>query len=223
MKNCKKYLSGSAFPVFMVFLLFGMIWLPRAQAFPSPGTNGVQDTCGTENVSGKKILVVYESKRGSTADAAQTIADVFCSSGFQVDLAIARFVTELSVYDGVIIGTPIYFSKFLPGIDQFLENHKTGLSSKTNALFIMSTLCDAETGLPDRDLILGSFVNPVLEDYSEISPAGDIGVFGGRYDFKDLYPVELLAMSLEQFDEKVDYVNSALVEAWAEAMTALFN
>lgn len=223
MKNRKKCLSGSAVPVFMAFLLFGLMALPRAQAFPPAGTNGVQDTCGTENVSGRKILVVYESKRGSTAEAAQTIADVFCSSGFQVDLAIARFVTDLSAYDGVIIGTPIYFSKFLPGIDRFLENHKTALSEKTTAFFIMSTLCDAETGLPDRGLILGSFVNPVLEDYPEISPVGDIGVFGGRYDFKDLYPVELLAMSLEQFDEKIDYVNSALVEAWAEAMTALFN
>lgn len=223
MKTLKKQLFVQTLPALITLLLFSFMGLPRALAFPAAGENGVQASCGTENSSGKKILVVYESKRGSTAASAQTIADVFCNSGFQVDLAIARFVTDLSAYDGVIIGTPIYFSKFLPGIDQFLENNKSALSSKTNALFVMSTLCDSETGLPQKSMILSSFVNPVLEDYPELSPKGEVGVFGGKYDFKDLYPVELLAMSLEQFDEKLDYVNAALVEAWAAEMTALFN
>ena len=222
MKNLRRHLNHFIFLCLTAVLLIGPGSVPQVQAFPSSAANGVQDSCGTENTFGKKILVVYESKRGTTAASAQNIAQVFCNNGFQVDLACARFVTDISAYDGVIIGTPIYFSKFLPGVMQFIDKHKTALSSKTNTLFIMSTLCDEGTGLPDKTMILNSFVNSVLEDYSEIDPVGEIGIFGGKYDFDDLYPVELLAMTLEGFDPRPDYVNTALVTVWAEETIALF-
>ncbi len=222
MNNLRRQLNLITFLCLTAVLLICPTGVPHVQAFPSSEANGVQESCGTENTSGKKILVVYDSKRGTTAASAQTIAQVFCSNGFQADLAYARFVKDISAYDGVIIGTPIYFAKFLPGVMLFIDKHKTALSNRTNALFIMSTLCDEGTGLPKKTMILNSFVNSVLEDYSEIDPVGEIGIFGGEYDIDNLFPVELLAMTLEDFDPRPDYVNSALVIAWAEETMVLF-
>ena len=43
-----------------------------------------EKSCGTDNINGKRVLVAYDSKRGSTADVAEKIGDVLCVTALSV-------------------------------------------------------------------------------------------------------------------------------------------
>jgi len=48
------------------------------------------------------------------------------------------------------------------------------------------------------------------------------GVFGGKFEFEKLFPVERLSMTLLGYDTSLDYVNTAIVTSWAEEIKEEF-
>ena len=49
----------------------------------------IETSCGEDNIYGKKILVVYDTKHGSTSGVAAKIGNVLCELGSQVDIRLA--------------------------------------------------------------------------------------------------------------------------------------
>jgi len=218
-------ISGSAVRVRLVrFLLIdgGICFFPLtgiSVAQPSDGI--VEESCGQENVSGKKLLIAYDSKHGSTTTVVRQIAGALCDCGYQADISLARKVEDLSAYDAVVVGSPIYWAKFLPGTQSFLKKHEAALATMPVAVFVLSTYVDETTGLINEE-VKEFFVNKELEKVPAVKPVGEIGLFGGAFTLRALFPVEALAMTLEGYSEDLDYLNQDVVIAWSQNLCSLF-
>lgn len=61
-----------------------------------------------------KVLILYASKKGSTAEVATFLADVLKGNAIEVDVKdAAEFTGDVLNYDAVLIGTPIYTGMWL--------------------------------------------------------------------------------------------------------------
>jgi menaquinone-dependent protoporphyrinogen oxidase len=180
----------------------------------------VEESCGPENIGGKNVLIVYDSKHGSTGIVVRQIADVLCACGYRVDISRGRTVDDLSPYDAVVVGSPIYWAKFLPGTQFFLKQHEQTLATMPVAVFALSTYADEATKIVKED-VKGFFVDGELEKVPSIKPVGEVGLFGGTFTLQKLFPVERFSMELEGYSS-VDYLNESVVVNWSENLCDLF-
>jgi menaquinone-dependent protoporphyrinogen oxidase len=180
----------------------------------------VENSCGEENTGGKNVLVAYESKHGSTSVVVGQIADVLCNCGYRVDISRTRTVEDLSPYDAVVVGSPIYWAKFLPGIQNFLKQYEQTLATMPVAVFALSTYADEETKIVYQEA-KEFFVDKELEKVPAIQPVGEVGLFGGTFTLQKLFPIEVFSMKLEGYTD-VNYLNQAVVVSWSETLCGLF-
>lgn len=189
-------------------------------SFPVLSEAIVEESCGEGNMGAKTVLIAYDSKHGSTAMVVRQIAGVLCACGYRVDISRARTVDDLSPYDAVVVGSPIYWAKFLPGTQIFLKQHEQALAAMPVAVFALSTYVDEETKTVNADA-KELFVDKELEKVPAIKPVGEVGLFGGAFTLRTLFPVELFSMKLEDFSEG-NYLNEAVVVSWSENLCGLF-
>jgi menaquinone-dependent protoporphyrinogen IX oxidase len=174
---------------------------------------------GDSNPVVKKVLVTYDSKHGSTEDIAEGIGNILQEKGFQVDVEKAYMVDEISQYEAIVLGSPIYYNVFLPGTMQFLEKHKNLLAEKKVAVFAISTSVNPDTGHVNEHV--RTIAVRELEKFPGIEPIGTIGLLPGKYFFKEVFPVELIALK-KFFGEAGDLTNDAIVRNWTEEIAVLF-
>ncbi|HEU4461212.1 MAG TPA: flavodoxin domain-containing protein [Solirubrobacterales bacterium] len=74
-----------------------------------------------------KILVAYSSKRGSTAEIAETIAATLRREGLSVCLEHAEDVRSLERYDAVVLGSAVYMKRWRGDAKHFLKKHRKAL------------------------------------------------------------------------------------------------
>jgi len=186
------------------------------------GEEGViyEGSCGQENTSGKKVLLAYDTKHGSTSEVAEKMAGELCASGLQVDTQLAWNVEDVASYDAVVLGSPIYWATFLPGALNFMDRYRSTLASKTVAVFVLSTNTDKTTGLVDENS-LEFFVEPVLDQFPEIKPVGSIGLIPGRILFNEVLPMEFVNLKLSGYDVVGDLRNYDVESAWTQEIAAL--
>jgi len=121
---------------------------------------------------GKKILIVTDSKHGSTAAYSDKLGVELCKKGsFQVDIGRAHkmLTTNISGYDGYIIGSPTYWGFPLKDLRKFLQINAAKLQQKPTA-YLYNSLEGAETGNVSAKAFLQFAYNPVLINYPTIFP-----------------------------------------------------
>ncbi len=171
---------------------------------------------GYEHKLSQKVLVAYDSKHGSTEEIAEFIAGILAEKDFLVDVETAHKVDDVSQYDAIVLGSPIYYSTFLPGALRFLERHVEILAVKKFAVFALSTSVDEETGKVNEHVI--GVVTRVLEEFTGIEPIEPIGLLPGRYFLKEVFPVEFIDLKMVGFGEAGDLINYDIVRAWVEEL-----
>jgi len=179
-----------------------------------------EKSCGSDNISGKKVLVAYDSKHGSTAMIAEKVGDVLCENGFQVDIRAALNIDDISPYDAIVLGSPMYYATFLPGALSFLERHRTVLAAKDVAVFAVSTSVDKDTGAVEENLARLVKAS-VLNKFPEIQIIEPIGLMPGKYFFQEIFPVEIINLKLTGFEEAGNLLNFEIVRSWAEGIAGL--
>jgi len=185
-----------------------------------PPTGVIERPCGETNIDGKKILIAYATKHGATSSAASKIADVLCEEGFQVDLKLARKVKNISEYDAVIVGSPIYIGQWLCGARQFLNRYQAVLAEKQVAVFVTCTYLKDDDATPERRARAKElYIDPIFEKLPEIEPVSS-GILSGEFLYKELYPVEYILMKLAKFPEG-DFRNEEKIRTWALEISAL--
>ena len=168
----------------------------------------------------KKVLIAYDSRHGSTSAVVEAISEVLLEDGFLVETDLAYKINDISSYDAVIIGSPIYWATLQPDIKSFMSTFKDTLSGLQVALFVVCSTIDETTGLIDP-AAKNFFVTPTLEDYPEITFLEPIGLFGGVIDLKKLFPFEFLNMKYTGYGVG-DFRNTDVVVQWAETVSELF-
>jgi len=87
--------------------------------------------------SGKRVLIAYATKAGSTAETAARMAETLTKKGLSVDVLPVDRVNDISPYETVIAGSAIRMGNVLPEFKTFIEANKAALEKKTFGLFIM--------------------------------------------------------------------------------------
>ncbi len=75
-----------------------------------------------------QVLVAYATKHGSTIEIAQKIGDVLKTAGLQVSVLPAEKVTDVTPYEGIVLGSAVYEGKWRKEAVQFLEDYNEELT-----------------------------------------------------------------------------------------------
>lgn len=73
------------------------------------------------------VLVAYASKRGSTAEIAETVAATLRREGSKVCLEPAGDVRSLERFDAVVLGSAVYMKRWRGDARHFLKKHRKAL------------------------------------------------------------------------------------------------
>jgi menaquinone-dependent protoporphyrinogen oxidase len=140
-----------------------------------------EGTCGDKTQ--KKVLITYASKYGSTGGVADAIGKELCSKGLATDVALIKNASNISSYQGVVIGSAIYMGKWMSEAVDFVKNNKDVLRQVPVAYFLVC-LTMREPTEKNRAKVL-SYMDPILQAVPEIKPV-DIGTFAGALDYNNL-------------------------------------
>ena len=194
----------------------------------------------------KKILIVYAGKYGSTAEVAEAIGEELGQCGAMVDVRPAKDVTEISLYNAVIVGGAIFYGKWLSEAVKFVKIHKEVLSRIPVAYFLtcleltkvseeksrdVSIYLDPLLGkLPqvegklsffEKTHTLSAFLDTVLKKVPQVKPVS-IGVFRGKLDYSKLSFTHWLVMKLIWLFYKRapegDFRNWEAIRSWAASL-----
>jgi menaquinone-dependent protoporphyrinogen IX oxidase len=193
----------------------------------------------------KKVLVIYDSGYGATADAAETLSAALAEKGFTIDLRTAELEGMVG-YDVAIIGSPIRLGRCTPKIKRFLRKNNAALSSMQIAyfftcmsitenevnqdlpLFIDPSFADSGKPRPRVQLMKNNhtasyYLRHFLKIAPGVSPLG-ISFFKGRLVMAKLSTVHRLIMRFAMFAlpeiQNGDYLNHGCIRQWGEILSA---
>ncbi len=90
------------------------------------------------------VLVAYASKYGSTQGVAERIAEHLRLVGADVELRPCEEVADLSDYDAVVFGSPVFDGRWTPVGEQFIEAHESALAALPVWLFSVGSFGDTK-------------------------------------------------------------------------------
>jgi menaquinone-dependent protoporphyrinogen oxidase len=125
----------------------------------------------------QSVLVAYATKRGSTREVAEAIADQLAAHGLETTVARADEVAELAGFDGVVLGGSLYMGRWHADARSFLKRHRKQLEAVPLAVFAMGPLT-----MEDSD-VAGSRkqLDHALAKTPDVAPIS-IAIFGGVID-----------------------------------------
>ncbi len=153
------------------------------------------------------MLVAHASKRGSTAEIAEAIADVLREAGSEVDCSPVEEVESLEPYGAVVLGSAVYMKRWRGDARRFFRHHRRELGQLPFWMF-----SSGPVGEPEKD----------DQDWTEpkkiVAAAERLGVrdhvvFGGRLPDEPRGPIEkaMVAGIPEEFRDRRDWDE---IRAW---------
>lgn len=152
-----------------------------------------------------RILMVVGSRHGATREIGDVIAEVLTGAGHDVVLRDPDDFTGPGGGDAVVLGSAIYYGRFVPAVRELIERHAGALAATPLWLFWSGPLGDK--GVPR-----GS-VEGMDELLDRLRPRG-FREFEGRLDRGDLGMRERAVVSLVGA-EQGDYRDFDEVREWA--------
>lgn len=124
-------------------------------------------------MTGPRVLVVYASKNGSTAQIAGWIGDDLTGRGIETDVRPADEAGDLVGYDAVVLGSGVYAGRWQRAATRFTRRHRRVLLELPVWLFSSGPLdaTAAEGALPPV---------PSAVRIADRIDAADHVTFGGR-------------------------------------------
>jgi menaquinone-dependent protoporphyrinogen oxidase len=165
----------------------------------------------------KRVLVVYGSKHGATAEIAERIGATLRAAGLGVDVADARQAAAPAGYDAVVLGSAVYIGAWRREAARYLTQHEAALQGLPVWLFSSGPTQEGdpaelagEFGFPKR-------LRPVAD---RIAPR-NLAIFHGVNDLAKLSGIERWMMKQAKA-QAGDFRDWAAIEAWARGIvTAL--
>ncbi len=171
---------------------------------------------------GKKILVTYASRAGSTAGVAEKIGKILRDLGEVAEVKPMKEVTDLSDYDAVVAGSPIQASAWLPEAMEFMRRYQAVLSEKPFATFTLCMTLAMKKGVEYRPTI-SEWIAPVRSLARPVSE----GIFAGVLDLKKVPGAgDRLKFKLSILFgvwHEGDFRNWHEIEKWAAGLPELLN
>jgi menaquinone-dependent protoporphyrinogen oxidase len=163
-----------------------------------------------------RVLTVYASAHGSTAEVAHFIADGWRKRGIDTTVATVSSVQSLPAYDAYALGSAIHNGLWLPEMAGFARRSRRELSGKPvylwlNCLRVME---------PDGYAYVSNNYLPNMLDRK--LTFRKIGLFAGKVDLATINEDELWTLTFRYDGSKTaatmagDHRDWKLIRAWAE-------
>lgn len=160
-----------------------------------------------------RVLVAYASKRGATAEIAETIAAELRRSGLAVSCEPADEVKSLDSFDAVVLGSAVYMKRWRGDAKHFLRKHRRGLAARPFWIFSSGPAGDPADDNPE-------WTEParIVGKVEELGARGHV-VFGGRLSDPPQGPMEkaMVKNTPPQFRDRRDWDE---IRAWARDVAA---
>jgi menaquinone-dependent protoporphyrinogen oxidase len=155
------------------------------------------------------VLVAYASKRGSTAEIAEVIADKLRECGLTVECSPARAVSTLKPYEVVILGSAVYMKHWRREARRFLRRHADELSHRPFWVFSSGPVGQADAAAARA----GAEPSRIVDRLEHLGVREHV-VFGGRLSTEPKNPLErsLLARTPRPYRDRRDW---AEIRSWA--------
>jgi menaquinone-dependent protoporphyrinogen oxidase len=162
-----------------------------------------------------KVLVAYASKRGSTAEIAQAIADELTASGLSVDCAPAGEVRQIKGYDAIVLGSAVYMRRWQGDARHFLRKHSASLAQTPFWVFSSGPVGEPSSSPKP------SWLEPprVMRHAEKLGVRGHV-VFGGRVPTEPHGPIErsMVENTPEEYRDLRDWKQ---IRGWAAEIAAV--
>jgi len=158
------------------------------------------------------VLVAYASKRGSTAEIAEAIAEKLRECELAVECIPVDEVTTLEPYDAVVLGSAVHIKRWRGEAKRFLRRYADELSRRPFWVFSSGPVGEAG-GTLDR-----SWVEPSrIVDRLEHLGVREHVVFGGRLPTHPKGPLErwLVQRTPHQYRDRRDWRE---IRSWASGI-----
>jgi menaquinone-dependent protoporphyrinogen oxidase len=137
-----------------------------------------------------KVLIVYGTRYGTTANTSEVIADTLREVGYEVKILDAKKekVQNISEFDLIIVGSGIQMGKWTKEPEDFLKRHQNELLKKKVALFVScggaNPLSEGEKKNKEFDDAKRKYLEEKSVEF-KVNPVA-LGFFGGCYDFNQM-------------------------------------
>jgi menaquinone-dependent protoporphyrinogen oxidase len=210
------------------FIITGSVLAGAAASFLAPG-NGIlsaskahaaavnfpEGKCGDEKNMGKRVLVTYASKYGSTGGVADAIGKELCSKDVAADTVLIKNANNIGLYQGVIIGGAVYMGKWMSEAVDFVKQNKDTLCKVPVAYFLVGMTLVRH---PEKRAEVLSYMDPILKAVPEIKPVG-IGTFAGAMDYNNLSWINKKILKSKGSPEG-DFRDWNAIRSWAGGLTS---
>ncbi len=130
------------------FMITGSVMVGAGACFLAPGSGILlpskahaakvdfyEGKCGDEKNMGKRVLVVYASKYGSTGGVADAIGKELCSKDVASDVVLIKNADNIRSYQGAIIGSAIYMGKWMSEAIDFVKENRDKMVQCARRIF----------------------------------------------------------------------------------------
>lgn len=156
----------------------------------------------------RSMLVAYATKRGSTREVAEAIAERMATRGFETTVSRAGDVDDVAAFDGVVLGGSLYMGRLHAEARGFLKRHRETLAAVPVAVFAMGPLTMEESDVAGSRKQL----DHALGKTPDVQPIS-VTIFGGVIDPEKLhFPFSHMPAS--------DARDWDAVRAWADEVAA---
>jgi menaquinone-dependent protoporphyrinogen oxidase len=159
------------------------------------------------------VLVAYASKRGSTAEIAETVAATLRREGLGVCLERCEDVRNLDRYDAVVLGSAVYMKRWQGDARHFLKKHRKALKQKPFWVFSSGPVGDPAKDNPD-------WIEPpkLAEKIEDLGGKGHM-VFGGCLpsEPKGMMERAMVEGTPKEYRDRRDW---AAIRAWAQRIAS---
>jgi menaquinone-dependent protoporphyrinogen oxidase len=186
------------------------------------GIDFAESSCSARDKAGKKILVAYASRCGSTGGVAEAIGRTLCNAGFDVDTRLVKHVGDVSPYRAVVLGSAINRASWLPEAIEFAERNRETLKGLPVAYFLTCITLYKDTA--ETRKIAQGYMEPVLKAAPAVRPV-DSGFFVGALDYGKMNVVVRMVMKSKMKEKGVpegDFRNWDAIASWAKGLIVPF-
>ncbi len=167
------------------------------------------------------ILVAYSSKHGATHEIADRIAAKLRATGLEADSQPMKSASDVSGYDAFVIGSAMYFGKWMKDAVLFVRHNQQTLATKPVWLFSSGPLGSETTDAEGHDLRDAAEPKELDELFEAVHPR-DHRVFFGALDSDKLGFAERVIHALPAGKELLrdgDFRDWDEIESWADGIS----
>jgi menaquinone-dependent protoporphyrinogen oxidase len=135
-----------------------------------------------------KVLVVYATKHGATAEIAEKIGESLRQNGLSVDVIPVGKCGDLTPYSAIVLGSAVYVGQWLKDAIAFLESNEKELAARPVWLFSSGPTGEGDPAETMKGWTFPEAQKPIAD---RIKPR-DITFFSGKIDTKKLNFAEKL-------------------------------